>query len=85
MVNDSTHPHCLGHFDFTIRVLTEESVLQMKNLGTGKNDITTTIQRNKLAKTKFVLCKIKQEKGSSSMLLKWGIEARIQSGLNMLK
>lgn len=44
----------------------------MKNLGTGKNDITTTIQRNKIVKTKFVLCKIKQERETLFNAIKMG-------------
>lgn len=70
MVNDNTHPHCLG-FDFT-RVLTEESVLTNEEFGDRKNDITTTIQRNKLVKTKFVLCKIKQERETLFNAIKMG-------------
>lgn len=57
--------------DFTIRVLTEESVLTNEEFGDRKH-ITTTIQRNKFAKTKFVLCKIKQERETLFNAIKMG-------------
>jgi len=73
VINDNTHPHCLGHFDFTIRLLAEESVLTNEEFGNRKkNDITTNMQRNKLVKTKFVLYKIKQARETLFNAIKMG-------------
>ena len=73
MINDNTHPHCLGHFDFTLQLLAEESVLTNEEFGNRKkNDITTNMQKNKLVKTKFVLYKIKQARETLFNAIKMG-------------
>lgn len=60
MVTENSHPHCLGHSDFTIMLLQQRVFWLMKTLATGRNGITMNIQWNKSVKTKMALYKVKQ-------------------------
>lgn len=86
VINDNTHPHCLGHFDFTIRLLAEESVLTNEEFGNRKKMILQrTCKGISLSKPNLCCTKLNRQGRPYSMLLKWGIEARIQSGLNSVE
>lgn len=86
LVNDYRHPHHLGHFDFTIRLLTEESVLTNEEFGNRKKLISQwTYKEISLSKPTLCCAKLNRQGRPYSMLLEWGIEARIQTELNSVE